>query len=590
MLSKSCSLRSGLSTSHLPGQLCRHFNHQLLHAPSTTSRSLLVYTAAPNRSLHPTQYVHKQSKPTSSISSQQPPSATQPAMQYASKGPRHSHPHQNNSSSASSSSSSHPKHPTPPKAPSKPVTGMLTVDELKAAVKDGRIDQVIMSFPDMYGRLMGKRFDADFFLSSALEDGTHACDYLLANDMEMQPQDGYAFANWERGFGDFHLVPDFSSLRWNSWQAKAASVMCDIYNDKTHALLPYAPRSVLQQQITRAAEGEYTVNSASELEYYTYEQSYRAAHKLEYAQSKLTPVGDYLEDYHLLQTAREEKYTSVFRRHLSASGIPVENSKGECGLGQHELNVRYADILSMADRHAVYKQCIKEVSDQLGVSVTFMAKPFTDATGSGCHLHLSMWDSKGKNAFVGDEQLGPVRCSTLFRHFLAGWLHYTPDCMVFYAPTINSYKRFVSASWAPTRLSWSYDNRTAGYRVVGSGQSLRIECRIPGADCNIYLAFAASLASGLKGVKDKMEPPAIFEGNIYEAKELPEVPKTLRDATDIFEHSDFAKGQPSTHEHIRYDDPTTLCCCMCANDESVCVCCFCVLKPESYRGVWCGRC
>ena len=424
---------------------------------------------------------------------------------------------------------------------------MLSVDELKGAVADGRIDQVIMSFPDMYGRLMGKRFDADFFLSSALKDGTHACDYLLANDMEMVPQPGYKFANWERGFGDFHLVPDMSSLRWCSWQPKAASVMCDIYNDKTHSLLPFAPRSVLQQQITRAAE--HTVYSASELEYYTYEQSYRTAHKLEYAQSKLTPVGDYLEDYHLLQTAREEKYTSAFRRHLKASGIPVENSKGEAGLGQHELNVRYADILAMADRHAVYKQCLKEVSDQLGVSVTFMAKPFTDATGSGCHLHLSMWDNNGKNAFVGNDQLGPVRCSPLFRHFLAGWLHYTPDCMVFYAPTINSYKRFVSASWAPTRLSWSYDNRTAGYRVVGSGQSLRIECRIPGADCNIYLAFAASLASGLKGVKERMEPPPIFEGNIYEAKELPEVPKTLRDATDIFEHSDFAKGQTRSQTH-----------------------------------------
>ena len=179
----------------------------------------------------------------------------------------------------------------------------------------------------------------------------------------------------------------------------------------------------------------------------------------------------------------------------------------------------------------------------MGVSVTFMAKPFTDATGSGCHLHLSMTLPNGDNAFVGDEELGPIRCSPLFSSFLAGWLRYTPDCMVFYAPTINSYKRFVSASWAPTRLSWSYDNRTAGFRVVGKGKSLRIECRIPGADCNIYLAFAASLASGLKGVKEKLQPPPIFEGNIYEAKQLQEVPKTLQDALNIFEHSHFAKGQ-----------------------------------------------
>ena len=357
----------------------------------------------------------------------------------------------------------------------------------------------------------------------------------------------------ERGFGDFHLVPDFSSLRTVSWQPKTASVMCDVYDDKTHGLLPYAPRSVLQQQITAASSSSYGVFSASELEYYTYEQSYREAHKVEYAQSRLTPVGHYYEDYHLLQTAREEKYTAAFRHHLRSSGIPVENSKGECGLGQHELNVRYSDILSMADRHATYKQCLKEVGDQLGVSVTFMAKPFTDATGSGCHLHLSMTDAAGKNAFVGDEQLGPVRCSPLFSSFLAGWLRYTPDCMVFYAPTVNSYKRFVSSSWAPTRLSWSYDNRTAGFRVVGKGQSLRIECRIPGADCNIYLAFAASLASGLRGVKDGLKPPPIFEGNIYEAKELEEVPRTLADALRTFENSTFAKGQPSlvtlSHQH-----------------------------------------
>ena len=418
---------------------------------------------------------------------------------------------------------------------------MLTLEQLRAEVGDGSIDQVVMAFPDMYGRLLGKRFDADFFLDSAVKDGTHCCDYLLANDMEMQPQPGFKFANWERGFGDFHLVPDFSSLRRQSWQERTALVMCDVYDDKTHGLLPYAPRSVLQQQITAASSSSYGVFSASELEYYTYEESYRDAHLLEYAQSRLTPVGHYLEDYHLLQTAREEKYTAAFRSHLKQSGIPVENSKGECGLGQHELNVRYSDILSMADRHAVYKQCLKEVGDQMGVSVTFMAKPFTDATGSGCHLHLSMTDAKGRNAFVGDQQLGPVRCSPLFSSFLAGWLKYTPDCMVFYAPTVNSYKRFVSASWAPTRLSWSYDNRTAGFRVVGKGQSLRIECRIPGADCNIYLAFAASLASGLRGVKDGLKPPPIFEGNIYEAKELQEVPKTLHEAVGLFEQSAFAK-------------------------------------------------
>jgi glutamine synthetase len=248
-----------------------------------------------------------------------------------------------------------------------------------------------------------------------------------------------------------------------------------------------------------------------------------------------------MEDYHILQTGREEKYTGVFRKHLKASGIPTENSKGECGIGQHELNVRYADILPMADRHLVYKQCLKEVADQLGMSVTFMAKPFTDATGSGCHIHMSIFNAQGKNAFVGDEQLGPVKCSPLFKHFLGGWMKYTKDFMPFYAPTINSYKRFVSSSWAPTRLAWSYDNRTAGYRVVGSGQSLRIECRIPGADANPYLVFAASLASGLQGIREKIEPPPVFEGNIYEAKQLAEVPKTLAEAVSVFENSKVAK-------------------------------------------------
>ncbi len=399
-----------------------------------------------------------------------------------------------------------------------------------------------MAFPDMYGRLMGKRFDGEFFLESAVKGGTHACDYLLASDMEMNPQEGYSYANWERGFGDFHLVPDFSSLRTISWQPKSVMVICDIENDRTHSPVSVAPRSVLRRQISEASKLNYNVFSATELEYYMYENSYRDAFRKQYRQSELTPTGDYFEDYHLLQTAREEPITREFRKHLKLSGIPVENSKGECGIGQHELNVKYSDILSMADRHVVYKQCLKEVSDQLGMSITFMAKPFTDATGSGCHIHLSMFTKDtNKNAFAGDEELGPVRCSKLFKQFLAGWMKFTPDCLPFYAPTINSYKRFVSSSWAPTRLSWSYDNRTAGFRVVGKGSSLRIECRIPGADVNPYLAFAASLASGLEGVRLGLEPPPIFVGNIYEARQLPEVPKTLHQAVDLFERSEFAK-------------------------------------------------
>ncbi|CAF2617985.1 unnamed protein product [Rotaria sp. Silwood2] len=437
---------------------------------------------------------------------------------------------------------------------------MLKLDDLRERVKKGEISQVVMSFPDMYGRLMGKRFDADFFLECAVDDGTHCCTYLLACDMNMEPQSGYTYANWQRGFGDFHLVPDWTSLRLMSWQNKTATVMCDIYDDKESdkVLVPYAPRSILRKQIEAASKLSYKVLSASELEYYTYENSYRDARAQNYEKSKLKPLGDYPEDYHLLQTAREEKYTEAFRQHLKASGVPVENSKGEAGIGQHELNIKFSDILSMADRHTTYKQCLKEVADQFGVSVTFMAKPFIDTAGSGCHIHLSMVNSSdGKNAFTADgsgtnsnDQFSP-----LFKHFLAGWLKYTPDVMVFYAPTINSYKRFMSASWAPTHLAWSYDNRTAAFRVVGKGQSTRIECRLPGADCNIYLAFAASLASGLRGIADKLEPPPIFEGDIYQAKELPQVPRTLKEAIRVFENSSFAReafGEDVVNHYLNF--------------------------------------
>jgi len=251
-------------------------------------------------------------------------------------------------------------------------------------------------------------------------------------------------------------------------------------------------------------------------------------------------MGWYIEDYHILQATREEKYVAQARRHLKQSGLPVENSKGEWGHGQHELNVRYAETLVMADRHAVFKQCLKEVADRLGFSVTFMAKPFHTQAGSSGHLHFSLWQD-GENVFVGDKSLGKVKGSDLFRWFLGGWMAHVPELMVFYAPTINSYKRYVDLSWAPTRIAWSYDNRTAGFRIVGSGKALRIENRIPGADCNPYLAYAASLASGIDGIINKVEPPAMFDGDIYAAQSLPRVPRTLEHAADLFAASDFAK-------------------------------------------------
>lgn len=418
------------------------------------------------------------------------------------------------------------------------VPGMLSLEELRARVDGGTIDTVLVGFSDPYGRLVGKRFDAEFFLDSAAEAGTHACDYLLTVDMEMEPVPGYRFANWEKGYGDVHLVPDLDTLRVASWLDRTALVLCDVQDEATHAPVAVAPRSVLRRQVGVASQAGYSAMASSELEYYLFKDNYRAAAARHY--QDLTPAGWYIEDYHAFQGAREEEFNGAARRHLRDSGVPVENSKGEWGLGQHELNVRYTDILGMADRHSVYKQCLRELADQLGWSVTFMAKFAATGAGSSCHMHLSLWKG-GESAFVGPNQIGRTRCSDVFRWFLGGWIAHVPDVMVFYAPTVNSYKRFQSASWAPTRLAWSYDNRTAGFRVVGRDNSLRIECRVPGADCNPYLAFAAALASGLDGIANEIEPPPIATGDLYQASQWPHVPLTLRDATANFAKSSFAR-------------------------------------------------
>lgn len=416
--------------------------------------------------------------------------------------------------------------------------GMLTVDELAQQVTSGALDTVVVAFTDLYGRFMGKRFDAEFFVEDIYQQGTHGCDYLLTVDMEMEPVPGYQYANWELGYGDFHLLPDLSTLRVASWLDRSALVLCDVEDEKTHNLVPYAPRTLLRQQIDRAAAQGYTTKAASELEYFLFNDSYKKAAADGYR--TLDPAGWYIEDYHILQGTREEAFNGAVRRHLKASGIPIENSKGEWGLGQHELNVRYADVLTMADRHAIYKQCLKEVAEQLGMSVTFMAKYAAEQAGSSSHIHLSLWQGD-QNVFDGPDQFGPVHCSDTFRWFLGGWLHHLPELMVFYAPTINSYKRYQAGSWAPTRIAWSHDNRTAGFRVVGHGRSLRIESRVPGADCNPYLVYAAALASGLDGIANRIEPPPVFSGDIYAAQHLPHVPKTLRHATELFANSDFAK-------------------------------------------------
>eukprot|EP00013_Stygamoeba_regulata_P015398 CAMPEP_0177669072 /NCGR_PEP_ID=MMETSP0447-20121125/23203_1 /TAXON_ID=0 /ORGANISM="Stygamoeba regulata, Strain BSH-02190019" /LENGTH=458 /DNA_ID=CAMNT_0019175829 /DNA_START=90 /DNA_END=1467 /DNA_ORIENTATION=+ len=447
---------------------------------------------------------------------------------------------------------------------------MLTIDELKVKVEAGEIDTVCMAFTDHHGRLVGKRYDADFFLESGAVDGSHACNYLLTCDMEMTPRDGFSFANWEKGYGDVHMVPDLNSLRVAAWLPKTAYVLCDVFDGATHKPAAPAPRSVLTRQVAEAEKEGFCPLAASELEYHAYKESYSQAHKMKF--SGLTPMGSYLEDYHMLQGTRFEILNHKARIALKHSGIPVENSKGEAGFGQHELNVKYSDIVTMCDRHAIYKQCLKEIADQLGMSVTFMSKVSTDDTGSGCHLHLSLWDRDVKeNMFSHDpsnDKDVPLQIpgsSQYFRWFLGGWMQHCQDVMLFYAPTINSYKRYVSSSWAPTRIATSVDNRTAGFRIVGKGKSLRIECRIPGADVNPYLAFAASLASGIDGIRNRTEPPAVFEGDIYQARQLPQVPMTMKAAlTGLRRPGLHAKRLGTTwwtttpeHELVEYERAVT---------------------------------
>jgi len=427
--------------------------------------------------------------------------------------------------------------------------GMLSQTDLVALVQSGAIETVLLVFTDHYGRLLGKRFEAEYFVQHAMEHGGHCCNYLLTVDMEMEPIQGYEYASWQTGYGDFHLVPDWHTLRLAAWLERTALLICNIYQENSTELVEVAPRTILLRQTEQAAAAGLIAMAGSELEYYLFQDSFRTAAQKEYAH--LQPAGWYIEDYHILQGTREENFNSQVRRYLKNSGVPVETSKGEWGLGQHEMNVRFSDIMTMADRHCVYKQCMKEVADQMNISVTFMAKQDAQQAGSSCHIHISLWQ-EGENVFSGDQPIGPITASDTFRWFLAGWIAHVPEMMVFYAPTINSYKRFLVGSWAPTRLGWSYDNRTAGFRILGKDSNLRIECRIPGADCNPYLAFSASLASGLDGIQRQLEPPAMFHGDIYSANSITHVPKTLREAAERFSRSEFTRQVFGEAVHNHY--------------------------------------
>jgi glutamine synthetase len=416
---------------------------------------------------------------------------------------------------------------------------MLSRAELGELVERSEIETVLAVFPDLYGRLIGKRITGHYFIDHVADDGMHACDYLLACDMEMDVIPGYRFATWERGYGDMHCMPDFTTLRRAAWLPKTALVLCDLATEPGHAPIEVSPRRMLQRQVARAHELGFSVMAGSEIELYLFNETYESAAAKRF--HDLQPIGAYNEDYHILQGTKEEGLVGAIRRHLDASGVPVEFSKGEAGLGQQEINLRYCDVLAQADRNVIYKHAAKEIAYAQGKAITFMAKWDEKHTGSSAHLHLSLWDAAGERPrFPGDRQLGPIHASDTFRHFLGGWMRRAREFSVCYAPYVASYKRYQSRSWAPTAVAWSYDNRTAGFRVVGHGPALRIECRIPGADANPYIAYAAAIAAGLDGIEHAAEPPPIFQGDIYAAAELPRVPATLRDAIAEFERSDLA--------------------------------------------------
>ncbi len=418
--------------------------------------------------------------------------------------------------------------------------GKIDVDTLKRLVADDEIDTVIAAFPDMYGRLVGKRFAARYFVDDVIDHGLHACDYLLACDVDMDPVPGYAFTSWAKGYGDFRPQPDFETMRVASWHEKTALVLCDVLQEESDELVPYAPRSILRRQVDLAADAGYLAKGASELELYVFKDSYDDVAEKNFV--SLTPIGRVIEDYHIFQSSKEEHLIGAIRSHLERSGVPVESSKGEWGPGQQEIGLRYAELVEMADRHAIYKHAAKEIAWAVGNAITFMAKWDERHAGSSCHIHMSLWDAKGtKPLFDGKDKLGPIRCSPIFRWFLGGWMKHIREVFAFYAPYPASYKRYVAGSFAPTGIAWSYDNRTAGFRIVGHGSSLRIECRAAGADANPYLAFAVTLAAGLDGVKNKIEPPPAFDGDVYGARDLPQVPHTLNEAIAALDGSRWAR-------------------------------------------------
>ena len=419
------------------------------------------------------------------------------------------------------------------------MTGNLTFAQLKKDVAAGTIDTVLTAFSDMQGRLMGKRFHAQFFIDGAHEE-THACNYLLADDLDMEPVPGYKAASWEKGYGDFVLKPDMATLCRTPWLPGTALVLCDVLDHHSHEPVPHSPRAILKKQTARLAEQKMTAFMASELEFFLFDDSYEIAHEKGYR--GLKTAGLYIEDYHILQTSKEEGVMRAIRNGLQGAGIPVENSKGEWGPGQEEINVRYAEALAMADRHVVLKNACKEIAWSQGKAITFMAKWDYGLAGNSSHIHQSLWAADGSRSLFHDTK-GEHGMSDLMRHYMAGLLAHADEITYFLAPYVNSYKRFQAGTFAPTRAVWSFDNRTAGYRLCGAeSKGIRVECRVGGADLNPYLAFAALLAAGLDGMEKKLKLEDVFSGDAYDTKrKAREIPKTLRDAIALLDGSEFLR-------------------------------------------------
>ncbi|HET7875670.1 MAG TPA: glutamine synthetase family protein [Methylomirabilota bacterium] len=417
---------------------------------------------------------------------------------------------------------------------------------LESLIRKGEVDTVLTVFPDHLGRLMGKRVVGRYFLDQVLHDGVHACIYLFTVDMEMEPLPGFALTSWERGYGDMKLVPDLSTWRLLPWLDKTALVFCDVYTEEGEPI-EEAPRWILKRQLERARKLGYVVKTGSELELYLFRESFDEARAKRY--HGLTPVSNYLEDYHILQTTKEEGLVRAVRNAMEGARVPVEFSKGEWGRGQEEINLRYAEALEMADRHVLYKQGVKEIAWQQGSAVTFMAKYDMGAAGSSFHLHSSLWDVAGKKNLFATK--GSRQGTPLFQQWLAGQLAMARELAYFYAPTINAYKRYQAGSFAPTRIAYGWDNRTCGFRLCGEGSGFRVENRIPGADANPYLAFAATVAAGLHGIGRKLRPPRRYDGNAYGDPTLTQVPKTLREALDELARSKVAREAfgPKVVEH-----------------------------------------